>query len=195
MRARQILAGDVELAVGAGAVRPDDRVVEAGELLGADVAADGDVAEEAVGVVAGGLLVALDDALDLRMVRGDAGADEAERRRQAVDHVDLDRHLGMAEKRLGGVEARRSRSDDRDSQGLARVTWGHRTGGDQAPTGSSRDVAAPSRASRAWPTDIETQEKIGVSRSVQELDSVVRSSCTRSRKSLGSSHSKETTNS
>ena len=148
--AGQLLAGDAELAVGAGPVCPDDRVVEAGELLGADVAADRHVAEEPVGLVAGGLLVALDDVLDLRVVGRDAGTDEAEGSRQPVDHVDLDVELRMREQRLGRVEAGRPGADDGHPQGLARVAGiAHRGSRGQAPAGSSREVAAPSRASRA----------------------------------------------
>src|SRR5512132_2114969 len=56
-------------------------------------------------------------------------------------------------------------------------------------------AAVPSSASSVRPSDIATQVKMGVSRSVYELDSVPRSSCTRSRNSPGSSPSKETTNS
>ena len=48
----------------------------------------------------------------------DAEADEAPRRRQAVEHVDLDLRLRAREQRAGGVEPRRAGSDDRDAKGL-----------------------------------------------------------------------------
>src|SRR5688572_8703949 len=57
------------------------------------------------------------------------------------------------------------------------------------------ETGSPSRAERARSTEQEMQVKIGVSDWVNELDSVKRSSCTRSRNSAGSSASKLTTNS
>src|SRR5260221_1022068 len=56
-------------------------------------------------------------------------------------------------------------------------------------------LGTPSRASSALRADIATQVKVGVSRSVYSLDSVGRSSLTRSRNIPGSSPSKQTTNS
>ena len=87
--AGQLFAGDAELAVGLAADREDDRVVEPLEVLDLDVVADLDVAEEAESLAGGGFFVDPDYRLDLRVVRGDAAADEAERRRQAVEEVDL----------------------------------------------------------------------------------------------------------
>src|SRR5205085_2799005 len=55
--------------------------------------------------------------------------------------------------------------------------------------------AAPSSAPRARSTEQEMQVNVGVSRSVYELDSVVRRRWTRSRKSAGLSVSNATTNS
>src|SRR5579875_106494 len=55
--------------------------------------------------------------------------------------------------------------------------------------------AAPSSAPSARSTEQEMQVKVGVSRSVYELDSVVLSRCTRSMKSAGLSVSNATTNS
>ena len=55
--------------------------------------------------------------------------------------------------------------------------------------------AAPSSAPSARSTEHEMHVNVGVSRSVYELDSVVRRRCTRSRKSAGLSVSNATTNS
>ena len=87
--AGQVLAGDAELAVGLAADREDDRVVEPLEVLDLDVVADLDVAEEAEALAGGGFLVDPDHRLDLRVVGGDAAADQAERGREAVEEVDL----------------------------------------------------------------------------------------------------------
>ena len=76
--AGQILAGDAELAVGLAADRVDDRVVEALEVLDLDVVADLDVAEEAEALAGGGFFVDPDHRLDLRVVGGDAAADQPE---------------------------------------------------------------------------------------------------------------------
>ena len=163
----------------AAAVGVDDGVVALGELGGRDLAADLDVAEEAEAVVAPpSSRRRADDVLDLGVVGRDAGAHEAERRRQAVEHVDLDRHARRREQGLGGVEAGRAGADDRGAKRVvggpegahesARAGLGAypRRGIAQAIAGSERAVAAPSSASSARPTDIATQVKIGVSRRV-----------------------------
>ena len=74
----------------------DDRVVVGEQLLARDVLAEGDVAEEAKARMRGGLLVDARDGLDLGVVGGDAGADEAPRRGQALEHVDLEALGGLA---------------------------------------------------------------------------------------------------
>ena len=66
---------------------------------------------------------------------------------------------------------------------------GHDTGGTATRSGS------PSRAPNARASEQEMHVNVGVSRRVYELDSVVRSRCTRSRKSAGLSVSNATTNS
>ena len=65
-------------------------------------------------------LVAADHRLDLRVVGRDPAAHEPERRRQAVEHVDLDGHALVHEHVFGGVEARRAGADDRDAE---RAVW------------------------------------------------------------------------
>ena len=81
VRAGAVLARDAEAVVGRGADRVDDGVVALQQVLAGDVRAELDAAEEAEARVLGGLLVDARDALDLRVVRRDAGAYEAERRR------------------------------------------------------------------------------------------------------------------
>src|SRR5262245_43312059 len=117
MAAGQILAGDAELAVGLAADREDDRVVEPLELLDLDVVADLDVAEEAEAVAGCGFLVDADHRLDLRVVGGDATADQPKGGREAVEQVDLGVQVAVLEDVLGGIEARGAGADDGYSQG------------------------------------------------------------------------------
>ena len=119
--AGQVLAGDAELAVGLAADREDDRVVEPLEVLDLDVVADLDVAEEAEALAGGGFLVDPDHRLDLRVVGGDAAADQAEGRGQAVEEVDLGVQVLVLEDVLGGVEAGRAGADDGDAEGVLLV--------------------------------------------------------------------------
>ena len=115
--AGQLLAGDAERSVGRRAGRVDDRVVVREQLLAADVAPELDVAEVAKARVRGGLLVDARDRLDLRMVRRDARAHEPPRRRQALEHVDLDAPLGVLQQMPGGIEAGRAGADHGDADG------------------------------------------------------------------------------
>ena len=116
MAAGQLLAGNAELAVGLAADREDDRVVEPLEVLDLDVVADLDVAEEAEALAGGGFFVDPDHRLDLRVVGGDAAADEAEGGREAVEEVDLGVQVLAFEDVLGGVEAGRAGADDGDAK-------------------------------------------------------------------------------
>ena len=83
-----------------------------------EVAADLDVAEEAEARLLGDPLEGARDRLELRMVGRDAEPDEPPRRRQALDHVHLDREVGV-EQRPGRVEAGRPGADDGDAKGAA----------------------------------------------------------------------------
>ena len=89
-RALEVDAGDVEVAVGAGAGREDHRVVELLQVVELEVGAVVDVAEEADVVVGQDALERLDDLLDARVVGRDAVADQAERRGVAIEDVDRD---------------------------------------------------------------------------------------------------------
>ena len=120
MAAGQVLAGDAELAVGLAADREDDRVVEPLEVLDLDVVADLDVAEEAEALAGGGFFVDPGHRLDLRVVGGDAAADQPEGGGEAVEEVDLGVQILALEDVLGGVEAGRAGADDGDAK---RVLW------------------------------------------------------------------------
>ncbi len=112
MAAGEVLAGDAERAIGLAADREDDRVVERFQLLDLDVVADLHVAEEAEALAGRGFFVDPGDRLDLRMVGGDAAADQPERGGEAVEEVDLGVHVAVFEDVLGGVEAGGAGADD-----------------------------------------------------------------------------------
>ena len=121
-RSRQILAGDAEPPVGLRADRVDDGVVETREVFGVKVAADLDVPEEAEAGLVGDLLERTRDGLELRMVWRDAEPHESPRRREALDHVHLDRRVG-AQQRARGVEACRTGTDDRNAHAAMLIQW------------------------------------------------------------------------
>src|SRR5579859_6018885 len=122
----------------------------------------------------GGELLADDRAHQRPVVVGGAAGEEVSDRADLVDDAAQDR-VGLAERRDG-----------------------RRLGGGGHPRSYALSVtvsAAPSRAPRARCTEHEMHVKVGVSRRVYELDSVVRRRWTRSRKSAGLSVSKATRNS
>src|SRR5262249_10676027 len=88
---------------------------EADEVFVMQVASDLDVAEEAEAGLVGDALEGARDRLQLGMVRRDPEAHEPPRRRQPLDHVDLDGDVGV-EQRARGVEAGRPRAHDCDAQ-------------------------------------------------------------------------------
>ena len=121
--AGQILAGNVQRAVGLRADGVDDGVVALGEFGRLDVFAHHHVAEKAEAGVFGDLFELFTDRLDLRVVGRDAGAHQPPRRRQHLQHVDDDADLlgrvGRLQQRCGGEETRRSGADDGD------MVWAH----------------------------------------------------------------------
>ena len=121
--ARQVLAGNVQRAIGLRPDGIDDGVVALGEFGGLHVLADHDVAEEPEARVFGGLFELLADRLDLRVVGRDAGAHQPPRGRQHLQHVDGDidvlGRVGRLQQRCRGEEPRRSGTDDGD------VVWAH----------------------------------------------------------------------
>ncbi len=107
--------GDAERPVGGRAGGVDDGVVALKQLLTRDVCPEFDVSEEAEARVQRGLLVDAHDGLDLGMVGRDAGAHEAVRRGQALEHVDVE--VAFLEQMAGGVEAGGTGADDGDAHG------------------------------------------------------------------------------
>ena len=122
--AGQVLAGDPHAPVGLRTERVDDGVVETRELLVADVPPHVDVPEKAEAGPLRGLLEDTRHRLDVRVVGRDPEPDEPPRRRQPLDHVDLDRDVG-GEQRSGSVEAGRPRPDDGNAK-RARIGHGAR---------------------------------------------------------------------
>ena len=128
--ALELDAGDPELRVLERAGRVDHRVVVGAEVLGSEVGAELDVAEEADVTAAEDPVQGGDDALDARMVGGDAVADQAERGGEAVEQVDADLELaaldrGGAQQGLCGVHTGGAGADDGQAEGL--LGGGHHT--------------------------------------------------------------------
>src|SRR4029079_19530865 len=96
--------------------RVENGVVEPGELVVIEVAPHLDVAEEAEPRSRGDLLEGPGDGHQLWMIRGDTQPDEAPRRRQALDHVDLDARILARKQGASGVESRWARAHDRDAE-------------------------------------------------------------------------------
>ena len=115
--AGQILARDAHLLVRARPVRVDDGVDRAAQLLEREVAPDGDVPVEAHPRLLQRPLQGVPDGPDRGVVGRDTVADQSERHRQPVDHRHLNRDIGLLAQRLGGVDARRTGSDDGDHEG------------------------------------------------------------------------------
>src|SRR5882762_3599923 len=94
----------------------DDLVVARAQVLDGDVSAKFYVAKETHPRVRGHLLVGGGDALDVLMIRCDAAANHAERRRQPIKHIHTHGQVRRFEQRLRGIEPRWSRSNDRDAE-------------------------------------------------------------------------------
>src|SRR5262249_53979323 len=123
--------------VGLRADGVDDAVVEAGEVVGRQVAAELDVAEETKTRLYGDLHERARHVLDLRVVGRDAEPDQAPRRRQPLDHVDLDTRILRPEERACGVEPGGPGSDDGDAkrpiEGHASILRGGRGAAGRTP--------------------------------------------------------------
>ena len=144
--AGQVLARDPEHPVGLCAHRVDDGVVEPHQLVVLDVLADLDVAEEAEPGVERRLLERARDRLDVRVVGRHSKPDEPPRRRQALDHVDLDVEVAR-EQRGGRVEAGWAGTDDGDAEVVGRA---HLRDATEHEGGPRRTAARPLRRLRRW---------------------------------------------
>src|SRR5699024_3685519 len=107
-----------------------DRVVVAAQVIEGEVGAELDVAEEADVSAAQDPVQGGDDPLDPRMVGGDAGADQAEGRRAAVEQIDGDLELPVLDllglqQGVGGVHAGGAGADHGQTEGL--LGGGHLT--------------------------------------------------------------------
>ena len=121
----EVDAGDVECAVVGGAGREDHGVVVRLELVERDVGAVVDVAEQADLRLVEDLVQCGDDALDTRVVGGDAVPDQAERSGHPLVEIDADTAIfgGVGlHQGIGGVDAGRASSDDGDPQRAALIS-------------------------------------------------------------------------
>ena len=90
------------------------------------VLAEVDAAEEAEAGAGRDLVESIGDELDLLVVGRHAQTHQPVRRRQPVEHVDLDGHAWIAKQVVGDVEPGRSGADDRDTQRPRRRPGGRR---------------------------------------------------------------------
>ena len=150
VRAGQVDARDVERGVADRAGREDHGVVALLQLVERDVAADLDVADEADRAGIQHLVQRSDDALDARVVGGDAVADEAVRRGERLEEVDRDGCHRPARRGSRGCCRRRFRRGRRrrSRRGGSRDRGGHR---EQGPfgTGARRAGASGSKRERS----------------------------------------------
>src|SRR5690606_4138851 len=113
-------AGDVQRAVGHGAGGEDHAVVERAQVVEVEIRAVVHIAEQADLRLVEHLVQGGDDALDPRVVGGDAVADQSERRRHALEDVDGHARFGGdvgLEQGVGRVDPGGAGSDDGDPQG------------------------------------------------------------------------------
>ena len=94
----EVLAGDAEAPVRLRAEGVDDGVVEAPEISVRQIAPDLDVAEEAEAGLQRDPLERRETLFSFGMVGRDAEPDEPPRRRQPLDHVHLDRRIGVEQR-------------------------------------------------------------------------------------------------
>jgi hypothetical protein len=106
-RSCEILARDAQSPVALGAKGIDDGVVQLRQVGVREVPPDLDVAEEPEARLERDPLERPRHRLELRMIRRDPESHEAPRCRQALDHVHLDRDLGIQQS-AGSVEAGRT---------------------------------------------------------------------------------------
>src|SRR5690625_1268781 len=114
--ARQIFAGDAKRAVGLRSRGINDGVVIRLQLKDREITADVHASKETERIVPGDSVEDARHVLDLLVIGSNATTDEPERRWKPVEHVDLDRAVGLLEQVISGVEPGRTRADDRDAQ-------------------------------------------------------------------------------
>ena len=142
--AGQLLARDAERPVRLRADGVDHRVVAAHEIGVRDVGAHGDVAEEAAPGAEDGAVERLVQALDLTVVGRDARPQEAPRRGQALDEVDVGPAAVAAQLRRGERPGR-ARADDGDARAA------HCTTARSAKNSAFRSIESSSFAGTSTP--------------------------------------------
>ena len=120
--ALKVDARNVQVRVLDGAGGEDHGVVEGAEIMECQVAAVGDVAQEADVAAVQDLVQGVHDALDPRVVRRHAVADQAVGGRVGLEEVDADFEVAVLDlvglgQDVRGVDACRSGADNRDAEG------------------------------------------------------------------------------
>ena len=150
----EVDAGDVECAVVGGAGREDHGVVVRLEFVEGDVGAVVDVAEQSHLRLVEHLVQCRDDALDTRVVGGDAVPDQAERSRHPLVEIDADTAIfgGVGlHQGIGGVDAGRAGSDDGDPQRAALISHRVSSTSYSGVSRRARYVAGVRRSVDAYP--------------------------------------------
>src|SRR5690606_37645516 len=112
---------NVQVCVLLGTGGDDHCVVTGIQVFQRDVAAQADVAVEVDPVVVQHLVQGVDDALDTRVIRGNAVADQAERRRKLVEEVNVQLQFTRCDRlalveQVSGVDAGRAGTNDGNTQ-------------------------------------------------------------------------------
>src|SRR5579875_4108475 len=108
----KIFAGDSELPIMRSSGSNDHRVVNFEEFADRHIASDSEIANQLHSRTFRDLLVSFADGLQRLVVGSNAEADQAERNRVAIEHVDLGMLAEGLVEGLGGIKAGRTRPDD-----------------------------------------------------------------------------------
>ena len=113
----EVLPLDPQSPVAGCPVGEDDGVIDGVEIGHRQVLPDRHIAQEAHAGLVEGLVEGVPHRPDAQVIGRDAVAHQPEGHREAVDDVDLGRHVLLADERVRRVDARGPRSDDSDPQG------------------------------------------------------------------------------
>ncbi len=115
MTAPQIFARDAHAPVGLRASRVENLVIMCAQISQRKMLAEFDVTVKTESWIRRDFFIDFGYALDLWVIGRDAAAHETVRRRQTVEHVNLDDHAGLFEQMIRRVERRGTRTDNRDA--------------------------------------------------------------------------------